>query len=445
MSKCVEYNRKRLFYQTMHTLLILIFTFATTVSFGQQKVKDYVLHNLVPISTISPDSTSYDDLSAIGNSIGNARIVMLGEQDHGDAATFLAKTRLIKYLHEKKRFNVLAFESDFFGLNNGWNNLNKSNLQIDSFLENNILSLWASCDACNDLFYKYIPLSQKSDVPIMVTGFDNQPIYTYSRKHLVEELDSVFRQLDLPVTKTANYKSRMLVELQKLVTEFGYQRPGNDFFYACGNTLKIIKEQVKNKLSDENFWSLVIDNLIAFNEEELYLNKKDKWQVERVREKQMALNLKWIAQTKYPNEKIIVWAANNHVANYSDRKYTSMGQYLSSETSLSDVIYSIGFTSYQGRGGRLWEKEFTIHKPRNNSLESWINDTFQYAFIDFTAHTRTSPKSNEVFNMRGWRYWTSKKQWNRVFHGMFYIKEMHPCKDSKTAAYIGLQQVGLKE
>ncbi|MBS1578022.1 MAG: erythromycin esterase family protein [Bacteroidetes bacterium] len=424
----------------MQKLLILFLIFPATVSFGQRKIKEYVLHNTVPISTISPDSTNYDDLSIIGNSIGNAQIVMLGEQDHGDAATFLAKTRLVKYLHEKKGFNVLAFESDFFGLNNGWDNLDKSNLQIDSFIKNNILSLWAYCDACKDLLYEYIPQTQKSSVPIIVTGFDNQTVYTYSRNSLIEKLDSVLRKLEIPMTQLANYKSEVLPQLDTLVTKFGYQIPTQDFFKECGNTLNIIKEQVKSKISDESFWSLVIDNLIALNWEE-YNFKKNK----SIRDKQMALNLKWIIQSKYPNQKVIVWAANNHVAAYSDKNYTSMGQYLASDTSLSSKIYSIGFTSYEGKGGRLWEKKFTIGKPKNNSLESWISNSFQYAFIDFTNYNRSFPNANEEFNMRGWRYWTFKKQWNKIFDGIFYIKEMYPCTDIKTAAYIGLLQVGLKE
>ena len=79
----------------------------------------------MPIASIQPDLVEFSDLDAVGAAIGDARIVMLGEQDHGDGATFLAKTRLIKYLHEEKGFNVLAFEADFFGLNEGWSQLPK--------------------------------------------------------------------------------------------------------------------------------------------------------------------------------------------------------------------------------------------------------------------------------------------------------------------------------
>ncbi len=41
-------------------------------------------------------------------------MVLLGEQHHGDGATFQAKTRLVKYLHEQKGFNVLVWESDVY-------------------------------------------------------------------------------------------------------------------------------------------------------------------------------------------------------------------------------------------------------------------------------------------------------------------------------------------
>jgi len=46
--------------------------------------------------------------------IGNSRIVVLGEESHGDGATFLAKVRLIKFLHQKMGFDVLAWEAGLF-------------------------------------------------------------------------------------------------------------------------------------------------------------------------------------------------------------------------------------------------------------------------------------------------------------------------------------------
>jgi erythromycin esterase len=97
----------------------LVFCFLSICSLAQDGIKSYVQKNSVQVMSVEPDSTNFSDLEAIGNAIGDARVVMLGEQDHGDAPVFLAKRRLIKYLHERKGFNVLAFESDFFGLNYG--------------------------------------------------------------------------------------------------------------------------------------------------------------------------------------------------------------------------------------------------------------------------------------------------------------------------------------
>ena len=145
--------------------LLLVSLFAVEATTGQSKIKGYVQGNTVWLSTIDPDSADDSGLEAIGKAIGEARIVMLGEQDHGDAPTYLAKTRLIRYLHEKMGFNVLAFESDFFALNQGWERLPKEAPAIDSFIRANIFQIWTECNTCRELFYSYIPGTYGTDKP----------------------------------------------------------------------------------------------------------------------------------------------------------------------------------------------------------------------------------------------------------------------------------------
>ena len=66
--------------------------------------------DLSPVRSISISENDVSDLEALGRDIGDARIVLLGEQTHGDGATFEAKARVVRYLHEHKGFDVLAFE-----------------------------------------------------------------------------------------------------------------------------------------------------------------------------------------------------------------------------------------------------------------------------------------------------------------------------------------------
>ena len=102
-----QYSRlaANFFYMLKHSFILLALCL-TNFANGQNNIKKYVPENTVQIKTVQPDSINFSDLEIFGNSIGDSKIVMLGEQDYGDAPTFLAKTRLIKYLREKKRFNV---------------------------------------------------------------------------------------------------------------------------------------------------------------------------------------------------------------------------------------------------------------------------------------------------------------------------------------------------
>ncbi len=420
---------------TMHKLICFICLLSVSLKvFSQDPLKRYVKSNAIVINTIEPDSTDYSDLAAIGNAIGAARVVMLGEQDHGDAPTFLAKTRLIKYLHEKKGFNVLAFESDFFGLNYGWDNLHKEKDEIAKFIRGNIYPIWTYCHTCLDLLYDYIPSTYQSTTPLTLTGFDNQLALHISTKDLVVKLDSVLKSLNLPIINQNDYNTIIKPSIDTLIRFQTVLQRSDNFYARCGGYLETIRQQVGEKQSKDDFWTVITDNLIQVNAQ-FQANKQGRRTAENIRDFQMAQNLKWLSQVKYPNEKIIVWAANAHVAKYADssgkknqNKIVRMGHFFTMDSLLMRQTYIIGFTSYKGTAGRLGGQTFKIREPKKDGFENWINHSYNYAFVDFKAYNNLHPGQSQMFYLKGLGHQSFfKYDWTQVFDGVFYIRDMYPC------------------
>lgn len=399
---------------------------------SQNDIKNFVADSSVLISAIEPDSTDYLDLEPIGNTIGNARIVMLGEQDHGDAPTFLAKTRLIKYLHEKKGFNILAFEADFVTLNYWGEQISKSG--IDSLIKKSIPVLWTDCVSCQNLFKEYIPSQHETASPLRITGFDNK----MNASLIVNILDSVIRAEKLPVASLPNYNDEIIPQLKGgCIYGQGTIEQNNN----CKDYMVSIKKELSEKRTPNEFWVRVVDNMISIYE--MYTDKKDNYfESVNLRDSQMAMNLEWIAKVKYPDQKIIVWAHNHHVSKYSGHypvkffnEARTMGSVFTEMAGNMNDAYIIGFTSYEGTYGRLFTPEkYKVPAPAANSFENWIPKQYPYAFVDFRKFNTLYPNWNKNFNMSGSiannRYHQNYKAlWNKVFDGMFFIREMYPCKN----------------
>src|SRR5947199_3209454 len=80
----------------------------------------WLKEHAIGLRSIDPADDDFSDLEPLRAAIGTARIVQLGEQSHGDGATFHAKARLIKFLHQKMGFDVLAFESGLYDCRKAW-------------------------------------------------------------------------------------------------------------------------------------------------------------------------------------------------------------------------------------------------------------------------------------------------------------------------------------
>ncbi|HJY12493.1 MAG TPA: erythromycin esterase family protein, partial [Flavobacterium sp.] len=277
----------------------------------KKDIKQFVTEERVDIQTISPDSTDYSELQAIGKAIGDSRVVMLGEQDHGDSPAFLAKTRLVKYLHEQKGFNVLAFESDFFALNEGWDRLEKQKSKIDPFLSSNIFSMWSKCNSCDDLLYHYVPKTYRDKNPLIISGFDNQVHGRYSKTNLKTFIDNYLKEKRINYANTKKYKIDFLSFIDSITYNKNLQKQLK---------FKEALQQISNELSagdPKAFETMLLKSLMALTESEIsFLSKKS--DDSEIRDKQMAENLKWLLKYKFQKEKIIVWAHNAHIIKHPE-------------------------------------------------------------------------------------------------------------------------------
>jgi erythromycin esterase len=408
------------------------------ISLAQDIIKNYVKQNTNQVLTIEPDSTDYTDLQSIGEAISDARIVMLGEQEHGDAATFLAKSRLVKYLHEKKGFNVLAFESDFFGLTEGWDELTKTKKDIDSFMFYNPFPIWSRCNTCTNLFYNYVAETFSKGTGLQIAGFDCQLHAGYTLRKYKSRLKEILQKVGTAEPEYNPAIEKVLIIADSLIISWGNKLNKDSLSanesIAFLNTL--LATDIPGLLS--SFEVQVLKNLLA----ELSSSKIRNGAITPLhyyRDKQMADNIEWLYQVKYPNEKIIVWAHNAHIAkgnsNSFPDQFSMMGHYLAKNTFFKDKMYVLGFTSYNGRTQWATTKLLThsVQKPAKDGFENWIAKDYEYAFTDFKRFNLQYPNKNIAFSMKGSTYPQKShanyvNYWTRIFDGIFFLRKMYGCE-----------------
>ena len=64
----------------------------------------------IPLATVKAGS-GLDDLRPLGDHIGDARVVALGECTHGSREVFALKHRIVEYLAAEKGFSVFGIEA----------------------------------------------------------------------------------------------------------------------------------------------------------------------------------------------------------------------------------------------------------------------------------------------------------------------------------------------
>lgn len=330
----------------------------------------WIAANAVIVRSIDAADEQFDDLEPLAAAIGSARIVQLGEPTHGAGASFAAKVRLSKFLHQRMGFDVVAWESGLYDVHLTQTALRGSEDAIAA-AQKGVLATWSASAEVRPLF-EYAKASQATDRPLDMAGFDIQVTAPGVGDRFAADLRSFVRALhDQKLRARAEpLVERIAVAHRRLFARSEMRRRIEaDALYAArfGRTLdpspaqtmaaweKSDEAKLAGRKEDMDALDRAADGLLAivrehaasfrqvhgtrrisFMEralESLRGNDRNVYERQRPdrasgvaaravenegwnrRDTLNASNLRWLIDVGYAGRKIIVWAHNVHVMN----------------------------------------------------------------------------------------------------------------------------------
>ncbi len=356
----------------MKKLLFLVFLVCALNVNAQNTTEEKINSRLVDLHKVGDNDENFEGFEQIKTEIGDAQIVMLGEQSHTDATTFETKIKLIKYLHQQMGFEILAFESSIYDCNRAWSMIQKGH-DVKDALGKGIYSIWAGLEELNPL-YQYVEQELELQNPLMIAGFDAQ---------LIGKLAADSFAIDLTAYLATFDDSSMYQEgIQQLQSFINASRRGKRIKKKKAHQniafLQKLTALIKNKQNNElsKFWLQTLESFEVFcSDSRLGTDNRDQ---------QMAENLIWLKE-KYPDKKIICWGATSHflynssLIKLQDEKmqkavgdyylnHSFMGDYIKEK--YGDEVYTIGFIAHEGSYG--FNRTRSIESASVNSLEYLI-------------------------------------------------------------------------
>jgi erythromycin esterase len=409
----------------------------------------WLAKNATPIRSLDLSDGDFRDLAPLRATLKGARVVMLGEQSHGDGTTFQAKARLVRFLHEQMGFNVIAFESGLYDCPKAWEFLLKGE-EARTALSRGIFAIWSQSREVQPLF-DYIGKESKGAHPLELAGVDSQTTASASQDFLVADLAAYLARIDpkLAQGEEWNRVARIVGQLNQSVWELGEAPvPPASEQEAFARTIErwrsSIAERDRTPATQPwsgSFWRQLLASLRAFAEQEWrtdYTHKvgESPAAIYSMRDVQMGKNLIWLANERYPKQKIIVWAATAHNARAlatvktSDpmfaklyQGWTPMGEI--ARRKLGNELYSVAFLSHEGEVARYATKKTTALSSSRDSLEDlFTRASFETAFLDFRHPPAGGAWLHTTLTAKLLGHIEMQADWTRVADGVVFIKRM---------------------
>jgi erythromycin esterase len=394
--------------------------------------------NTVEVRTIDPTDEDFTDLEPLISLIGDARVVLLGEQTHGDGACFLAKSRLVRFLHKRMGFDVLAFESGMFDM--AWVEEGMRNsAPLSEVQRRGLFGIWAASEQCRELL-EYIRLTNKQERPLELAGFDSQ----YSSGDAREQFPAAVRAFFEKAGAATPEQLQPVADLEQWIEECGpvpKTRP-TEQIKGVERVIALLDEQ-RNLLArvhaqrDIDFMRRCLRNQIEFARQ-CALGRAGVVEGGRIRDTAMGENLVWLADDYFRGRKVIVWAASMHNMYNAPQAWLNgdpdfyehaitMGHV--ARKKLGGAMYSIMFLADHGRIGRPWTGSGPITEAPKHTFDSMLHDAgFTFGFLDLKSAAAKEGGAwlKERLPARPLGYAICEAVWPDQCDAFFFTDEMTP-------------------
>lgn len=394
--------------------------------------------NAHPLRSIDPDDADFSDLSFLRDVLSDTRVVLLGEPENGGGSDVLAKTRLVRFLHEQMGFDVLAFQAGIHSSTAAWQALQTDANARDALRMSVFGLLSRSAEA--EALIQYLAARARTDRPLEVTGFDAQFTGT-ARGTFVPHLQAFLaeRNVQSPFRDDQATATRVLAGTTAGHIGGATAPPSPDEqaeTVAALHATATAIERVANDSRGARWVQILRSTAVQI---ELVLNDaRGGHGTDYLRGlvRQMADNLIWLVNHPYRGRKVIVWTHTLHAMRHPEATSAGRGLGYTVGQGLWDAIgresFAIGLTSYDGRshwitGADDYYQDLIPGQHGSVDFETlMVQAGHDMAFVNLRTARAQQEWPGRRFVASGLHLVAEEVEWSSVLDALLFIRTQQP-------------------